>query len=100
MARYSWTGPRGNRATARERTARTEIRAWTARYPRVRQNHRRRRRGSTGDDRHLRFRRRPVANALWAYDSIGTAEPSLDGAMAPARPGRGNFRLQFPRRRL
>ena len=64
------------------------------------QDHRRRRRRSAGDDRHLRLRGRPVAHALRPDDSIRAPEPSPDGAVASARCGRRHLRLQFSRRRL
>ena len=73
----------------------SEVRSRQTRYPRDGQDHRRRRRRSAGDDRHLRLRGRPIAPALRPDDSIGTAQPSPDGTMASARSGRGHFCLQF-----
>src|SRR5436853_154290 len=40
-----------------------------------------------GDDRHLRFRGRPLAAALWADHRFGAAATSHDGAMASAGGG-------------
>ena len=57
-------------------------------------------RRSAGDDRHLRFRRRPVAPALRPHHRDRAARPSHDGDVASARRGRHHQRLQFSRRRL
>ena len=57
------------------------------------------RRGA-GDDRHLRLRGRPVAPALRPDHRLRTAGSPDDGDLAPARPGRGDHRLQLSRRRL
>ena len=78
----------------------SKTRSRSARHARDRQDYRRRRRRSAGDDRHLRFRRRSVAHALWPDDSIGAAESSLDGAMASARCRRRDQRFQFSGRGL
>ncbi len=50
-------------------------------------------RRSSGDDRYLRLRGRPVAHALWADNSIGTSESPADGAMASARRHRSDQRF-------
>ena len=63
-------------------------------------DHRRGRRRSAGDDRHLRFRRRPVANALRPNDSVGATESPADGTMASARRRRSDHRVQFSGRSL
>ena len=55
-------------------------------------------RRSPGDDRHLRLRGRPVAPALWPDHRQRAARPPDDGAMASARAGAGDQRLQFPGR--
>ncbi len=77
-----------------------KARARSTRDARDRQDSRRRRRRSAGDDRHLRFCRRPIANALRPDHSIGTAKSSFDGAMASARSCRGDQRIQFSSRGL
>ena len=55
---------------------------------------------SAGDDRHLRLRGRPVAAALRPHHRQRAARPSDDGAMASARSGAGDQRLQLPGRGL
>ena len=53
-----------------------------------------------GDDRHLRFRGRAVAPALWPDHRQRARRPPDDGAMASARTGGGDQRFQFPGRGL
>ena len=55
-------------------------------------------RRSPGDDRHLRLRGRPVAPALRPDHRQRAAGPPDDGAMASARAGAGDQRVQFPGR--
>ncbi len=55
---------------------------------------------SAGDDRHLRFRRRPVAADLRPDHRLGASRPPHDGDLASARALRGHLRLQFPGRGL
>ena len=74
-----------------------------ARQPRVpgkRQDQSRGRRRSAGDDRHRRFRGRAIAHAVRPHHAFGTAATPHVRAMASARRGRRDFRLQFSGRRL
>ena len=100
MAHHAWAGSGRDRSPARQRVARVETRAWSAGHVGDRKDHRGGRRRSAGDDRHLRSRSRSIAHALWPDDSIRTAEPSVDGAMASARGRRSDHCVQFSRRGL
>ena len=55
---------------------------------------------SAGDDRHLRFRGRPVAADLRPDHRLGASRPPHDGDLASARALRGHLRLQLPGRGL
>ena len=67
---------------------------------RGRQDPVRRPRRSAGNDRHLRFRRRPVAPALRPDHRHRASRPPHDGNLASARRRRRHLGLQFPGRRL
>jgi saccharopine dehydrogenase-like NADP-dependent oxidoreductase len=57
-------------------------------------------RRSAGDDRHRRLRGRPVAHALRRADALGASQSPHVRAVAPARRGRRDQRLQLPGRRV
>ena len=87
-------------APARRRAARGEAAARQADHARERQDRPGEPRRSPGDDRHLRLRGRPVAPALRPDDRQRAAQPPDDGAMASARAGAGDQRLQLSGRGL
>ena len=62
------------------------------------QDQARRRRRSAGDDRHRRFRRRPVAPAVRPDHAFRAPRPPHVRAVPAARPGRHHQRVQFPGR--
>ena len=95
MARRARAETRRTRAAVRRGIARAQGCSRSAGHARSRQNPAGRPRRSSGDDRHLRFRGRSVAPALWPHHRVGTARPSHDGAMAADRSRRDHFRVQF-----
>ena len=89
-------GPPARRGIARRRSRRS-ARLVTLEAGKILSGEPRR---SAGDDRHLRFRGRPLAPALRPHHRQRAARPPDDGAMASARAGAGDHRVQFPGRGL
>ena len=100
MADRARASPRRARAPARRPAARGQARARQDDHARGRQNPPGEPRRSPGNDRYLRFCRRPVTPALRPDHRQRAAQPPDDGAMASARAGAGDQRVQFPGRGL
>src|SRR5712691_6213852 len=62
----------------------------------MRQDSRRGTRGSTGNDRYVRFRRGPVASALWAHDRFRAARAQHAGDLVASGSHGGAYGVQFP----
>ena len=88
------------RPPARRGAARRQGRSRPPRDARSRQDRLRRPRRGAGDDRHLRFRGRPVAPALRPDHRHRARRPPHDGDLASAGRLRRHLRLQLPRRRV
>ena len=95
-------GPAARRAgaAAGRGTARRQGRTGRAGDAGGRQDHLGRPGRSAGDDRHLRFRRGPVAADLRADHRLGTPRPPDDGNLAPDGAVRRDLGLQLPGRGL
>ena len=100
LARGSGATAGRTRAPAWRGIARLEGGSGRAGDARGRQDRLRGPRRSAGDDRHLRFRRRPLAAIVWPRHRLGASRPSDDRDLASHGAVRDHFRLQFPGRGL
>ena len=100
LARGSGAAPRRARAPPRRGIARLEGSPRRAGDPGGGQDRFRGSRRSAGNDRHLRFRRRPFAAVLRPRHRLGAPRPPHDRDLASAGPVRGHFRVQLPGRGL
>ena len=100
LARGSRAPPRRARAPPRRGIARLEGGARRARDPGGGQDRFGGSRRSAGDDRHLRFRRRPFAAVARSRHRLGAPRAPHDGDLASARALRGHFGVQFSGRGL
>ena len=96
LARRSGAAPGRARPSPRRGIARRQGGARRRRHARGRKDRLRGSRRSAGDDRHLRFRRRPLAPDLRPHHRLRAPGPSHDGDMASDGAVRGHFRVQFP----
>ena len=87
--------PRAGRGAARAQGC-----ARQPRLARERQDQGRGRRRGTGDDRHRGFRGRTVAHAVRLHDALRASAAPHVRAVASARRGGSDLRLQLPGRRL
>ena len=100
LARRTGAAARRARPAARRGAPRREGGSRRARHARGREDRAGRARRGAGDDRHLRLRRRALAAALRQVDRVRASRPSPHRDVAPARTGRRDQRVQFPRRGL
>ena len=100
LARGSRAAARRARAPAWRGIARLEGGPRRAGDARGRQDRLRGPGRSAGDDRHLRFRRRPLAAIVRPRHRLRAPGPSHDRDLASAGPVRDHFRLQFSGRGL
>ena len=100
MAQRSGAAPRRTRPPARRGIARRQGRARPTGDDRGRQGRVRRARRSSGDDRHLRLRRWPVAPALRPDNPIRAPRSQAYRSVAVGRRRRRDFGVQFPGRSL
>ena len=100
LARGSGAAAGRARAPAGRGIARLEGGSRRAGHARGRQDRLRGPRRSAGDDRHLRFRRRPVAAIVRPRHRLRAPRPPHDRDLASARAVRDHLRLQFPGRGL
>ena len=100
LARGSGAAAGRARASAGEELRAAKEALGRAGHARGRQDRLRGPRRSAGDDRHLRFRRRPVAAAVRPDHRLRAPGPSHDRDLASAGAVRDHLRLQFPGRGL
>ncbi len=100
LARPSRAAPRRARPPARRGASSREGGPRRARDARGGEDRPGRARRGPGDDRHLRFRSRPLSAALRTVDRIRAPRPPPHRDVASPRSRRRDQRLQLPRRRL